>query len=317
MSTTGSESILTAYLFPGQGSQEVGMGADLAGRYASAREVFSNADRILGFSLSTLCFDGPDDDLTATANAQPAILTASLACLAAAREASGETLPIPGFVAGHSLGEYTALVAAGACDFATGLGLARERGRLMQEAGRQTPGAMAAVIGLDEADLRAVCHDCDVWIANLNCPGQVVISGATDHVRRASALARERGARMAVLLPVSGAFHTPLMQPAAEGIRPAIAAAELHNPAVPVIANTTATPMYSAADIRTELADQLCGCVRWEDTIRYLLDQGVTRFIEFGPGQVLSGMTRRIDPSVSTLSVGDLDSLDEFLEAIR
>ena len=233
-----------AYVFPGQGVQAVGMGRDLYDNFDSSRVIFTRADEVLGFSLSRLCFEGPEEELRKTVNAQPALVTASIACLEAVREAGGDdALPAPAFVAGHSLGEYTALAAAGALDFATAVRLARERGRLMYEAGLLKPGSMAAVIGLDEAALMEVCTETGVWLANVNCPGQLVISGAVADLEKAMAKAKERGASRVLPLQVSGAFHTPLMQPAADGMAEALAGIAFHDPAVPVIGNTSARPV--------------------------------------------------------------------------
>lgn len=300
----------TAFVFPGQGSQFVGMGKDLADAFAIARATFGEADETLGFALSAMCFEGPEDVLRDTINQQPALLATSVAVW---RVLAGQgTQPGAAFVAGHSLGEYSALVAAGALDFAAALRLVRERGRVMKEAGIAHPGAMTAIIGMDDAVLEEVCRlasaqqgGLGVVCANYNSPGQVVISGETAAVDAAIALAKERGARRAIPLPVSIASHSPLMQAAAEQYAQAVAAAAVRAPQVPVIANVSARPLASAAEIREEMLRQLTSPVRWTASVQYMIAQGVTSFIEVGPKDVLSGLIKRIDGSVAASSVGD------------
>ncbi len=303
-----AELMKIACVFPGQGSQWVGMGRDLHDNYNSAKTVFDQADEVLGIPLTRLCFDGPEDELRQTINAQPAILTVSYACLEAAREA-GHSLPLPAFVAGHSLGEYTALVVAGVLDFATAVYLARERGRLMYEAGLVRPGGMAAIIGFDEALLAEVCRQTDTHIVNINCPGQLVISGAQENLTRAMDLAKAKGAPRVVPLPVSGAFHTPLMQPAVEGMSSIIAALSFHEPVIPIIANTTAQPLNTAESVKAELLRQLCDCVQWQRSIEYMVNEGVSTFIEIGPGKVLTGLIKRINKEVKTINIGDAQAI--------
>ena len=300
-----------AYVFPGQGSQAVGMGQDLNHDFASAKDVFERADRALGFPISRLCFDGPEDELRQTVNAQPALVTISFACLEASREA-GIDLPPPAFVAGHSLGEYTALAAAGVLDFDDAVSLARERGRLMHEAGQMTPGGMAAIIGLDEGPLAELCAETGARIANLNCPGQTVISGAEDSINRAVELAKDKGAHRAIPLQVSGAFHTPLMQPAVDGMAKAIAKLSFNDPATPIIGNTTAQSLTTAQAVQEELLNQLCNCVQWQRSVEYMIKSGVTTFIEIGPGRVLAGLIKRIDRDVKILNIGDAESVRNF-----
>jgi len=303
-----------AHVFPGQGAQWVGMGRDLYDNYDVARTVFEQADEVLKFPLSRLCFEGPEDELRQTVNAQPAILVVSVACLRVLEATSGNLpLPSPAFVAGHSLGEYTALVAAGVIDFNTAVYLARERGRLMHEAGLNNPGGMIAIIGLDEPSLAEVCQETDTCIANVNCPGQLVISGEKENLGKAADLAKERGAKRAIPLMVSGAFHTPLMQSAVDGMADIINKLSFLGPAVPVIANTTAQPLTDAEMIKKELLWQLCHSIDWQRSIEYMVAEGVTTFVEIGPGKVLSGLIKRIDRGVETVNIGDADEIKSFI----
>ena len=306
-----------AYVFPGQGSQWVGMGHDLCENFDSAKTVFEQADESLGFSLSRLCFEGPEDELQQTINAQPALVTTSLACLKVARDVLGDNeLPPPAFIAGHSLGEYTALAAADVLDFATAVYLARERGRLMHEAGLRRRGGMVAIIGLDEAVLTEVCNETDTCIANYNCPGQLVISGARENLIKAADLAKTRGAHRTIPLPVSGAFHTLLMQSAVDGMSEIIATLSFHDPVIPIIANTTTQPLTAAEEVKAELLRQLCNGVEWQRSIEFMVNEGVSTFVEIGPGKVLSGLIKRIDKNVKTLHMGDAETIKNMKKAI-
>jgi len=301
-----------AWVFPGQGSQSAGMGRDLYDNVKSARAIFEQADRALGFPISRLCFEGPEEELRQTINAQPALLITSYACLEAIREISDNKFPTPTFLAGHSLGEYTALAVASVFDFSTAVRLARERGRLMHEAGQKHPGSMAAIIGLDESKLAEVCHKSDTVIANINCPGQIVISGAAENVAKAMSMATAAGAGRAILLQVSGGFHSPLMQPAVEGMIEYLDVIDFKAPSIPVIGNVTALPLGTAEAVKTELRQQLISPVQWQRTIEYMVRQGTSIFIEIGPGKVLTGLIKRINKEVKTTNIGDLEAVKSF-----
>ncbi|OGO03369.1 MAG: [acyl-carrier-protein] S-malonyltransferase [Chloroflexi bacterium RBG_13_54_8] len=289
-----------AYVFPGQGSQRVGMGRDLYDSSPQARAVFEEADSVLGFPITELCFEGPQELLRQTQNAQPAILVVSVAYLKASPQLQGI---VPAFVAGHSLGEYTALVAAHVLDFAEALYLARERGRLMQESGDKVPGGMVAILGLEEDSLDEVCQSTGAQVANINCPGQIVISGAAENIARAAELTKAKGARSVVPLQVSGAFHTRLMEPAVEGMSQAISRIAFRDPLVPVIANTTARLMRDGEAVKAELLHQLCHCVQWQRSVEHMIQEGVSTFFEVGPGQVLTGLIKRTSKEVEAISL--------------
>jgi [acyl-carrier-protein] S-malonyltransferase len=297
-----------AYVFPGQGSQIVGMGREIYEHSPAARIIFKEADGALGLPLSRLCFEGPEEELRQTAYAQPAIVTVSSAYLRAISEETEQPALTPAFVAGHSLGEYTALVAAGVLTFTDTVRLAHERGRLMQEASERTPGGMAAVIGLDEETLEEVCRETGTKVANINSPQQIVISGTRETLAWAMDLARARGARQIIPLQVSGAFHSPLMQPAADGLARALAQFTFRDPQIPIIANGTARPVTTAERLREELLWQLCHCVQWHRSVQYMVDEGVSTFIEIGPGRVLSGLIKRIDKNVQVFDITNIAS---------
>jgi len=298
-----------AFVFPGQGAQAVGMGKDLYEQFPSARELYQRADDVLGFALSKVCFDGPEQELLQTRNAQPAIAVTSLALLKVATEVSPGLLQRPAFVAGHSLGEYAALVAAGALPFEEAIRLLRTRGELMQAAGEKNPGTMAAILGLDIADCEDVCREAGAEVCNVNAPGQIVIGGRRPAVIRALDYAKARGAAKVIPLSVSGAFHSSLMRPAADGMVQPVATAAISSPTVPVVANCTAVPLSDETAIRHELIDQVCRPVQWSQTVDFLGAHGVETFIEFGPGRVLTAIIKRMLRKSNCINVNDSSSV--------
>lgn len=303
----------TAFVFPGQGSQSVGMGRDLYDLYPEVRDVYDTADRVLGRPLSKLCFEGPEEDLRLTVNTQPALFTTSVACLRMLQK-NGIS---PDVCAGHSIGEYAALVAAGALPFEQGLRLVKQRAELMQKAVGDHPGTMAAVIGLDADAVRAICEKAKsagiVDVANYNSPGQVVISGEVKAIEAASEYAKEAGAKRVLPLNVSGAFHSRLMQTAADELRAALKESDISDATVPVVANVTADYVTRADEIRDCLARQVAGSVQWDKSIARMSADGVTEFVEVGPGKVLAGLIKRIAEGAEVVNVGDAASLANYI----
>ncbi len=304
----------TAFVFPGQGSQYAGMGQKMFAHYPAAREVFAEADEVLGFSLSRLCFEGPAEELQKTVNAQPAILTVSVACLQVLQEQGVR----PAAAAGHSLGEYTALVAAGALSFRDALLLVRKRGQYMQEAVPLGEGGMVAVLGLTAEAVAGICRQveekgyrCDV--ANYNCPGQIVIAGERKALAEAVAMARAQGAKKCVELAVSAPFHSRFMCPAAERLADELAKTPVADPEVPVVANVTADYVNSGEEIRKLLAEQIYSPVRWEQSVHRLTGDGVNIFLEIGPGSVLTGLIRKIARPARAFNAEDPESLEKVL----
>jgi [acyl-carrier-protein] S-malonyltransferase len=304
----------TALVFAGQGAQSVGMGADLAAAWPTARAVFELADDVLGFGLTKIMFEGPVDELNSTENSQPAVLAMGIACLRVLE--AEHKRPAAVAAAGLSLGEYGALVAAGALTDADALRLVRRRGELMRDAGVANPGGMASVLGLDRDAVIAACREASasgiVAPANYNSPGQIVISGQVEALAKAGELCKAKGAKRVIPLKVSGAFHTPLMQPAADGLAEALASVEIKSCALPVVANATASEVRQPDEIRARLLEQLTGTVLFEDSVAKLVRDGVTRFVELGPGKVLSGLIRRIAPEVESVSLGTAEALKAF-----
>jgi [acyl-carrier-protein] S-malonyltransferase len=325
----------TALLFAGQGAQAVGMGKDLADKFPSAKAWFDRANAALGYDLASICFNGPDAELTKTEIAQPGIFLMSWVCFELLKEQVQSlkskaqshgavdialdfghgTLDFQA-TAGLSLGEFTALTAAGAMSFEDGLRVVRARGKFMQEACDATRGGMAAIIGLDENLMGEVCAEAGVVLANLNCPGQLVISGEEEKIVKACELAKAKGARKAIPLPVAGAYHSPLMAGAQPKLQTELAKIKISPPSVPVISNVTAQPHNSPAEISARLVEQVTSSVLWENSMRYLLAQGFTRFIELGPGTALGGFMKRIDKTAQMLNVADVVSLEATVKAL-
>ncbi|MDQ1146742.1 [acyl-carrier-protein] S-malonyltransferase [Bacillus sp. SORGH_AS 510] len=307
-----------AFVFPGQGSQTVGMGKELANQHSEVMAYFEKADETLNTNLSQLIFEGPKEDLTKTFNTQPALLTTSIAILDFFRKSGIKA----DYVAGHSLGEYTALVAAGVLSFEEGVYAVRKRGEFMEHAVPNGEGSMAAVLGLDRDPLSAVTTEVSnegfpVSLANLNCPGQIVISGSREGVERAGVKAKEAGAKRVLPLEVSGPFHSSLMRPAAEQLREVLDGMKMKDAEIPVVINVSAEPVSDALVIKDKLIEQLYSPVQWEDSVKKMIDLGVDTFIEIGPGKVLSGLIKKIDKTVKTYAISDEESVLAVLDALK
>jgi [acyl-carrier-protein] S-malonyltransferase len=294
---------MVAFLFAGQGSQYIGMGKDLYEAFPASKKIFDKADEVLGFPLSRLCFTGPEEDLTKTNNSQPAILTMSIAALEAYKTVVSRSSLVVSYMAGLSLGEYSALVAAGAISFEDAVYLVRRRGEFMEEEARKRPGTMLSVIGLDPEALKDICLKAHTEIANINCPGQIVISGGTKEILEAQALAKAAGAKMAVELEVSGAFHSSFMQGAALKLAAELNKIKISPARMAIVSNVSARPVTSPQEIRQNLIQQVASSVLWEDSMKFLLAEGVTDFIEFGPGKVLRGLMRRISTEARVINI--------------
>ena len=311
----------TAFVFPGQGSQKVGMLQDLYNEFPIVKERFDQANQALGYSISKLCFEGPDTELLKTANTQPAILTASVACYEILKE-KGFT---PDIVGGHSLGEYSAMVAAGVIDFKDAVYLVHKRGEFMQDAVPLGQGAMAAIINLDRNKVVAICDQVteevgSVQAVNFNCPGQIIISGQTEAVEKACELMKEAGAKRAIMLPVSGPFHSRLMEPAAKRLKEEMDKIQFHDAQIPVVANVTGKILTDANAIKESLLVQVASPVLWEDCVAEMVNFGTEAFVECGPGKVLTGFTKKINKEMKLANVEDSASLEkclEFLEGVR
>ena len=300
-----------AFLFPGQGSQSVGMGFDLYKASSLVKDVFEEVDDALGRKLSQIIFEGPEEELRKTVNAQPAIMTVSIASYKFA-EASLEKVPKPAFLAGHSSGEFTSLVASGVLDLSETARLVQKRGELMQKACELRPGAMAAVLGLDAVTLLEISDQTGTYVSNINTENQIVISGEKKQVAMALDMSMARGARKVIPLKVAGAFHSGLMEPAKEGLIKAIAVMDFNEPMIPIVGNTNFQKLDTSEQVKNELINQLCNCVNWKQSVDYMVDSGVSDFIEFGPGKALAAMVKRINSDCKVFSVDSVQSVDKL-----
>jgi [acyl-carrier-protein] S-malonyltransferase len=301
-----------AILFAGQGAQYIGMGKDLYDAFPESKTIFDKADRMLGFSLSGLCFQGPQEELTKTQNCQPAILTTSIAAWEVFKVIASNKSKVINYAAGLSLGEYSALVAAGAIEFEDAIYLVRKRGEFMEEEAAKLPGSMASIIGLDLAVIQDICRTAKVEVANVNCPGQTVISGGIKEIEEASRLAEERQAKRVILLEVSGAFHSSFMQQAALKLSGELNKIKISAPRIPIVSNVTAKPVTDPRKIKDNLIKQVSGSVLWEDSVRFMLSEGITRYFEFGPGKVLKGLMRRIDETAQVTNIEKKQDIDNL-----
>ncbi len=303
---------MIGFIFAGQGAQYVGMGKDLYDNFPETRSIFEEADAALGFSISKLCFEGPAEDLMRTQNCQPAILTVSIAALRAFQSTAAKPQPAAGYAAGLSLGEYSALVAAGAITFKDAVYLVRKRGEFMEEEARRNPGSMLSIIGLDLGAVKEICLATQVEIANINCPGQVVVSGGLKEIEQAREAAQLKGAKRAINLEVSGAFHSSLMKGASLKLAGELDKIKINIPGMPVVSNVTAKPVNSPGQIKENLIKQVASSVLWEESMKFILSQNIRNFIEFGPGRVLKGLMRRIDETAGVVSIEKKDDIVNF-----
>ncbi|MBG54219.1 MAG: [acyl-carrier-protein] S-malonyltransferase [Chloroflexi bacterium] len=302
-----------AFLFPGQGAQAVGMGQELYQQSEQAKIIFDSIDDSLGRSLTKIMFEGPEDELRETINAQPAIMAVSLACLSTMKAELGDSfLSSPSMMAGHSLGEYSALAASGVLSVADASLLVQKRGELMQLACDQNPGTMAAILGMDQDLIFEIAKSSGTYVSNINTQEQIVISGEKEKIQIAMDMASEKGAKRVIPLNVGGAFHSGLMEPARPGLEEAVESVGFTDSSVPIVANCSAQPISDSESIKKELITQISGCVNWKDTIQYMIDQGVTDFYEIGPGRALSGMVKKINKEMNTFNISDLVSIREL-----
>ena len=307
------EAVKVAYVFPGHESYSVGMGLELYVHYASAREVFDEVDKVLGFSLSRLCFEGPVEDLRQTINVEPAVLATSVACLRAAQEASKGSTPVPTFVAGHDMGTYSALVAADALSLSDAVRLIRERARLMNEAGQRTSGGMLSMVGLDIETVKNLCFTTSTEMAYIDAPDQATISGTQENLNKARRLAQIKGARRALPLKVTGPFNSTLMEPAVMRLRNVISEYTFKTPSVAIVANVTAQSLTDLEALREELVSQIVRPVLWQQSIETMISRGVTTFFEIGPGEMLTKMIKRISPGAQTFNINNVQTVTEIM----